>query len=188
MDKKWPSYGQKSMPIYGIIDILRAILAHNTAKYQYFSMRPDLFDKFHSYISNCVFSKMLRLLHFSYFSIILYVAATQLNSLFKSEAGFLIWASKIFGQIFQKKFGQKFLEAQIKNPASFLNREFSYEKLRFECFFGKKLYFWRENGRGRQRVWGLMIRPKSWPTKSNKVLFKSNEVLFICTTQSIYIR
>ena len=38
---------KKRMPIYGIIDILRAILAYNLAKYQYFSMRPGLFDKYH---------------------------------------------------------------------------------------------------------------------------------------------
>ena len=37
---------KKSMPIYGIIDILRAILAHSLAKYQKFSMRPSLFDKY----------------------------------------------------------------------------------------------------------------------------------------------
>ena len=30
------------MPMYGIIDILRAILAHNLAEYQNFSMRPGL--------------------------------------------------------------------------------------------------------------------------------------------------
>ena len=34
------------MLIYGIIDILRAILAINLAKYQYFSMKPGLFDKY----------------------------------------------------------------------------------------------------------------------------------------------
>ena len=45
LDKKWPSYNQKRMPIYGIIDILRAILAHNLTKYQYFSIIPGLFDK-----------------------------------------------------------------------------------------------------------------------------------------------
>ena len=38
---------KKRMPIYGIIDILRAILAYNLAKYQNFSMRPGLFDKYY---------------------------------------------------------------------------------------------------------------------------------------------
>ena len=38
---------KKRMPIYGIIYILRAILAHNLAKYQNFPMRPSLFDKYH---------------------------------------------------------------------------------------------------------------------------------------------
>ena len=38
---------KKRMPIYAIIDILRATLAHNLAKYQNFSMRPGLFDKYH---------------------------------------------------------------------------------------------------------------------------------------------
>ena len=39
---------KKRMPIYyGVIDILRAIFAHNLAKYQYFSMRPGLFDKYY---------------------------------------------------------------------------------------------------------------------------------------------
>ena len=33
--------------IYGIIDILRAILAHNLAEYQYFSMRPGLYNNYH---------------------------------------------------------------------------------------------------------------------------------------------
>ena len=32
---------------YGLIGILRAILANNLAKYQYFSMRSSLFDKYH---------------------------------------------------------------------------------------------------------------------------------------------
>ena len=45
----WPINGwvhaKKRMPIYGIIDILRAIVANNLVKYQYFSMRPSLFDK-----------------------------------------------------------------------------------------------------------------------------------------------
>ena len=45
--QKCPRYGRIRMPIYGIIDILMAILAHNLAKYQYFSMRPGLFDKYH---------------------------------------------------------------------------------------------------------------------------------------------
>ena len=35
--KKWLSYGKQRMPIYGIIGILRAILAHNLVKYQYFT-------------------------------------------------------------------------------------------------------------------------------------------------------
>ena len=46
----WTKYGRvmakKRMAIYGIIDILRDILAHNLAKYQNFSMRPGLFDKY----------------------------------------------------------------------------------------------------------------------------------------------
>ena len=37
----------KRMPIYGIIDILRAILAYNLAKYQNFSIIPGFFDKYH---------------------------------------------------------------------------------------------------------------------------------------------
>ena len=45
LDEKWLSYGQKRMPKYGIIDILRATLACNLVKYQHFSMRPGLFDK-----------------------------------------------------------------------------------------------------------------------------------------------
>ena len=36
----------KRMPKYVIIDILRAILVYNLVKYQYFSMRPGLFDKY----------------------------------------------------------------------------------------------------------------------------------------------
>ena len=44
-DKK--SYGQKRMPKYEIIGILSAILAHNLAKYHYFSMKPTLFDKYY---------------------------------------------------------------------------------------------------------------------------------------------
>ena len=40
------SRGVKSC-IPGIIDILRAILAYNSAKYQHFSIRPGLFDKYH---------------------------------------------------------------------------------------------------------------------------------------------
>ena len=47
LNEKWLSYGQKSMPKYGIIDIFRAFLAYDLAKYQYFLMRPSLFDKFH---------------------------------------------------------------------------------------------------------------------------------------------
>ena len=36
---------KKRMPIYGIIGIFRDFLAYNNlAKYQYFSMRPSLFD------------------------------------------------------------------------------------------------------------------------------------------------
>ena len=38
---------KKRMPIYGIIDIFRAILAPNVANYQHFSMRPGSFDKYH---------------------------------------------------------------------------------------------------------------------------------------------
>ena len=37
---------KKRMPIYGIIGSLRAILAHNLVEYQYFSMKPGLFDKY----------------------------------------------------------------------------------------------------------------------------------------------
>ena len=38
---------KKRMPKYGIIDILRGILAYNLAKYRNFSMRPGLFDKYY---------------------------------------------------------------------------------------------------------------------------------------------
>ena len=38
---------KKGMPKYGIIDILRAILACNLANYQHFSIRPGLFDENH---------------------------------------------------------------------------------------------------------------------------------------------
>ena len=38
---------KKRMPIYGIIDTLRTILAYNLAKYQNFSMRLGLFDKYY---------------------------------------------------------------------------------------------------------------------------------------------
>ena len=40
----WP---KKRMSIYGIISILRAILAHKLAKYQYFAMGPILFDNYY---------------------------------------------------------------------------------------------------------------------------------------------
>ena len=35
------------MPLYGIIGIFRDFLAHISAKYQYFSMRPSLFDLYY---------------------------------------------------------------------------------------------------------------------------------------------
>ena len=38
---------KKRMPKYGIMGILSAILDSNFAKYQYFSMKPSLFDKFY---------------------------------------------------------------------------------------------------------------------------------------------
>ena len=38
---------KKRMPIYGIIGIFRDFLAYNLAKYQYFSMRPILFDYYY---------------------------------------------------------------------------------------------------------------------------------------------
>ena len=34
------------MPVYGIIGIFRWFLAHNSVKYQNFSMRPSLFEKY----------------------------------------------------------------------------------------------------------------------------------------------
>ena len=37
---------KKRMPMYGIIEILKAILAPNLANYQHFSMRPGLFNKY----------------------------------------------------------------------------------------------------------------------------------------------
>ena len=37
---------KKRMPMYGIIGILRAILAHNLVNYQYFSMKPRLFNNY----------------------------------------------------------------------------------------------------------------------------------------------
>ena len=90
MDKKWPSYGQKSMPIYGINDILRAILTHNLAKYHHFSMRPGLFDKYQITYSLQFVAQNISFMSKKY----IFVAVTQLNSLFKNEARFLIWASK----------------------------------------------------------------------------------------------
>ena len=38
---------KKRMPLYGIIGIFRDFLAHISAKYQYFSMRPSLFDQYY---------------------------------------------------------------------------------------------------------------------------------------------
>ena len=35
---------KKRMPIFGMIDKFRDLLAYNLATYQYFSMRPSLFD------------------------------------------------------------------------------------------------------------------------------------------------
>ena len=35
------------MPKYGIVGILSANLAHNLAKYQYFAMKPSVYDKFY---------------------------------------------------------------------------------------------------------------------------------------------
>ena len=59
---------EKRMPKNEIIDILRAILAYkyNLAKYQYFSLRPGLFDKYHldsRFIRKCElrFDLLLRL-------------------------------------------------------------------------------------------------------------------------------
>ena len=43
--KKCLSYSQKTLTHIGIIGILRAILAHNFATYQYFSMKLISFDK-----------------------------------------------------------------------------------------------------------------------------------------------
>ena len=52
----WPKndwlMAKKNMPLNGIIGILRAILA----KYQYFSMRPSLFDKYHQITHSMQFS------------------------------------------------------------------------------------------------------------------------------------
>ena len=45
------------MPKYGIIGILIAILAHTLTKYQYFSMKPSLFDKY--ILSNYIFSAIV---------------------------------------------------------------------------------------------------------------------------------
>ena len=55
---------------------------------------------------------------FNIFSQFFFLAVTQLNSLF--DLGFQKFLAKNL-----KKFGQKFLEAQIKNAASYLDREFS---------------------------------------------------------------
>ena len=43
----------------------------------------------------------------------------------------------------------------------------------FDAFFPKKSYFWRENGRGRQRVWDLNNRSKSWPNEWDKQILSS---------------
>ena len=40
---------EKRMPIYGIRVPWRPILAHNLAKYQYFSMKPLLFDRYYQF-------------------------------------------------------------------------------------------------------------------------------------------
>ena len=47
---------KKRMPIYEIIDIVRSILAYYLAKYQYFSMRPGLFDNYHQITYSLQFS------------------------------------------------------------------------------------------------------------------------------------
>ena len=47
---------KKRMLIYGIIVILRFILAYNLAKYQNFSMRPGLFDNYHQITCSLQFS------------------------------------------------------------------------------------------------------------------------------------
>ena len=56
---------KKRIPKYGLIDILRAILAHNLAKYQYFSMRPGLFEKFHQipYSMQFTFPYIIQICH-----------------------------------------------------------------------------------------------------------------------------
>ena len=38
---------EKRMPMYGIIGIFRDFLAYYLTEYQYFSMRPSLFDKYY---------------------------------------------------------------------------------------------------------------------------------------------
>ena len=47
----WPKNGwvmaKKRMPIYGINGILRPFSAHNLVKYQYFSMKPILFNNYY---------------------------------------------------------------------------------------------------------------------------------------------
>ena len=40
---------KKRMPIYGIWAPWRPILAHNLAKYQYFPIKPTLFDRYHQF-------------------------------------------------------------------------------------------------------------------------------------------
>ena len=59
--KKWLSYynymTRELMPIiYVIIGLLRAISAHNLAKYHHFSMRPSLFDDHHKIAYSLQFS------------------------------------------------------------------------------------------------------------------------------------
>ena len=44
--------------IYEMIGILRAILAHNLAKYQYNSIRPSLFDKYYKIANALQFSTL----------------------------------------------------------------------------------------------------------------------------------
>ena len=49
----WPKNGsvmaKKRMSIYGMIGILRGILAHNLVNYQYFSIKSSLLDNYHHF-------------------------------------------------------------------------------------------------------------------------------------------
>ena len=145
---------KKRMSIYGIIDILRAILAYNLVKYQYFSIRPGLFDKYHLITYSLQFEVQYQV------ELGFYVQKTFkkgpkfhfLNSRFIESVRYVLMynlgydkyfsinflgvtqgnsadtiRAEFMAQFLQKilqKFCQKFLEAQLKNPALLVSRNF----------------------------------------------------------------